>query len=88
MADVIARLRRTSDGVVRDYVCSIDHDVEDGLLIYMWTEGNYSCDCNRALFFARAADEDDLDVPCGEKMFSLDGLLVDGEVITFEEPRA
>lgn len=22
---------------------------------YMWTEGNYGCDCNRSLFFARAA---------------------------------
>jgi hypothetical protein len=21
---------------------------------YMWSEGNYACDCNRALFFARA----------------------------------
>jgi hypothetical protein len=26
---------------------------------FMWTEGNYSCDCNRSLFFAWAANEAD-----------------------------
>jgi len=26
---------------------------------YMWSEGNYACDCNRALFFARANGEPD-----------------------------
>lgn len=26
---------------------------------YMWTEGNYACDCNRGLFYARAAGEPD-----------------------------
>jgi len=30
---------------------------------YMWTEGNYSCDCNRAMFL----DIDD-DMPCGEEI--------------------
>jgi hypothetical protein len=41
----------------------------DGLLegiLFQWTEGNYGCDCNRARFFARAAEEDDPDVPCGD----------------------
>lgn len=40
---------------------------------YMWIHGgNYSCDCNRALFFARAAGEDDPeDTPCGEGRFTV-----------------
>jgi hypothetical protein len=33
-----------------------DDDLEH-LLRFMWTEGNYSCDCNRSLFFARALGE-------------------------------
>jgi hypothetical protein len=36
---------------------------------YMWTEGNYSCDCNRRLFMARALGEpepEDPNNPCGD----------------------
>ena len=39
---------------------------------YMWTEGNYSCDCNRALFHARFRDvPEPEDPPCGEGRFKL-----------------
>ncbi len=31
---------------------------------YMWTEGNYSCDCNRALFVSRAGGAIPENVPC------------------------
>lgn len=47
-------LRRVSDGVERlipdDVGLDPDCDAE-----YRWHEGNYSCDCNRELFFERAA---------------------------------
>ena len=33
---------------------------------YMWTEGNYSCDCNRELFIKRQQGEDAPDRECGE----------------------
>lgn len=37
---------------------------------FIWTDGNYSCDCNRALFFARAKGEPDPEeIPCGESKF-------------------
>ena len=26
---------------------------------FIWSEGNYSCDCNRCLFFRRVKDEDE-----------------------------
>lgn len=44
---------------------------EDDLLNleYMWAEGNYSCDCNRHLFFCRAGGEPDADPNCGESRF-------------------
>lgn len=36
---------------------------------YQWTEGNYSCDCNRSLFFHFSVDGgpiDSGDRPCGD----------------------
>ena len=36
---------------------------------YMWSEGNYSCDCNRSIFFEEAGNVayDDVDeAPCGD----------------------
>jgi len=44
---------------------------EDGELIpagvdYMWTEGNFSCDCNRYDYFY---PEDDIDFPCYNKEY-------------------
>ena len=40
---------------------------------WYWTEGNYGCDCNRWLFFERAADGDpDIDdAECGEGRFEI-----------------
>jgi len=69
---VTAILRRVSDGVVRKYTA--DFDVSAEVVEFMFDAGNYSCDCNRALFFARAGDEDEPDVPCGDSAFVLDGL--------------
>lgn len=36
-----------------------------GTILFMFTEGNYDCDCNLGDFLARAAGEDDVDLPCG-----------------------
>lgn len=39
---------------------------------YIWTEGNYSCDCNRALLHARWRGETEPeDLPCGEGRYEL-----------------
>lgn len=50
---------------------------------YMWSEGNYSCDCNRALFFARAAGKPDPDVPCTDDQYVV-RIVVDGKTV-YEE---
>jgi hypothetical protein len=37
---------------------------------YLWTEGNFGCDCNRHLFFERSgSQETDEDVECGESAY-------------------
>lgn len=65
-----ARIVDTETGEVREVEAGW-HD--DGYFI--WDEGNYGCDCNRALFFARAAGvELDMDeTPCGDSRYELDG---------------
>src|SRR5262249_52515600 len=59
-------IRRNSDGIIRE------SKWQDGSC-YWWTEGNASCDCNRALAFDEGIldDEGVLDLPCGEDGYSL-----------------
>ena len=75
-------IRRNADNEFCRYVESYnDPDVLD----YMWSDGNYGCDCNRALFFARYRGEEELDFECGEGAYSVritDGL---GKVI-YQDP--
>lgn len=60
----------------------------DGDSAYLWADGNYSCDCNRALFFARAAGEDDPeDTPCGESLFTVTGIHLDDGRLVYSEPQ-
>ena len=37
----------------------------------MWSWGSYSCDCNRALFFARAAKMPDIDIDCSDGKYNV-----------------
>lgn len=53
---------------------------------FLWTEGNFGCDCNRGLFFARAVgapDESPLwNVPCGETRFVVVEAVLNGDPIS------
>jgi hypothetical protein len=57
-ADVIISIKELSTNeikVVEDYL-----PIEDGKIIhFFWSEGNFACDCNRALYF------DVKDMQCG-----------------------
>lgn len=61
---------------------------------FLWTQGNYSCDCNRELSFIRAggpgSDDDphhnNLDTECGHDRYSiLYAELEDGTHIEFDD---
>jgi hypothetical protein len=57
--------------------------------IFIWEDGNYSCDCNRALFFERAKTGDDsvwVEQECGHIVYKLDKLVVreTGEIVYSE----
>lgn len=45
---------------------------------FIWTEGNFACDCNRGLFLDRALGRDESEWPCGDARFELDWVEVDG----------
>lgn len=47
------------------------------LSLFQWTEGNYSCDCNKSLFIALSCDEDFPEFDCGETidLLSIDAIL-------------
>lgn len=48
---------------------------------FLWSEGNYSCDCNRGLFWARANNEADPDRECGISEYDV----IDAETDTGEK---
>jgi len=49
----------------KEYVLFDECKYRDGLE-FNWTEGNYSCDCNRSLFIKRQCDPDFPKMECGE----------------------
>ncbi len=51
--------------------------------LYMWTDGNYSCDCNRGMFFNNWEDGRFL---CGVKKYTVvKAVLEDGTEILIDE---
>lgn len=77
-------IRRNSDGLVRVY--HDDTPWEEGS-DFLWLDGNYSCDCNRYLFFQRSADEPEIDNPaCGDTAYSIvKFVLADGSEIAVKD---
>lgn len=63
---VIVEVRENATGTIRsfDYEKTYGLTPGDEFNDFIWTEGNYACDCNRALFFARANGEPDPNAPC------------------------
>ena len=53
---------------------------QDGLSEYMWEDGNYACDCNRAAFFGDDPCE------CGEIAYTaLYAVLEDGRQVKLDD---
>ena len=76
-----AILRENASGEIRSYYDETNYkgteEELERLTDFMWTEGNYSCDCNRLLFFVRSGGEPEPTrevIVCGEGAFTLLGL--------------
>jgi hypothetical protein len=70
-----------------------DEDDLFAAMVYMFTDGNYGCDCNRALFLARAAQAHDAEDehPCGHtlRLARLTAIRPDGsEVVLIDTPES
>jgi len=78
-------IRKNATGEIRIYTSTIDwHESAH----FLWTDGNYACDCNRELFFARAGGEDPTleEVQCGDTKFAaLYAEMEDGTRIKLDE---
>ena len=59
---------------------SADGYEDDGHAIYHWTEGNYGCDCNKAIFLGLERD-----VPCGEDLLLVMLYDEDGRVLVSQQ---
>ncbi len=52
----------------------INHHDSDWNGDFIWVDGNYACDCNRALFFGEAKNgvwPDEDETPCGHERYSI-----------------
>lgn len=78
----------TTTGEGRTYFDAYDWKREDDF-IYQYVEGNYACDCNRSLFFARAtgAPEPTLDeTQCGFGRYRIDAAVrEDGSTLLLDD---
>jgi hypothetical protein len=82
----------------KQYVIERDWDEsggthEDDGIYYQWTDGNYGCDCNRALFIEREYGESPIEgqedfpwFPCGDRI-TLVSLTIDDQTWDMEEER-
>lgn len=91
-------IRRVTDGVTRVYTeddwwppCNLSIGS-----IYMWENGNYSCDCNRHLFFLRAGGElgkcEIEEFPChtsaADRKYVVDKIVCEGEEVYRDEEKS
>lgn len=74
-------IRKNSTGEVRVHRNKFDW------CEFQWSGGNYACDCNRHLFFNRAAGvEPDEDMTCGEVEYSIVRVVGEGgQPIEYDE---
>jgi hypothetical protein len=71
---IVAHIRNNESGEVRKYEMNSILDNGDNVPNeFIWEEGNYSCDCNRELFFeyANGKKGDEIESECGDGKFSV-----------------
>ncbi len=78
---LIAAIVHTETGEVRDYRYGFDWSWNTESMYWQWTEGNYSCDCALAEYFAEAGGEPDPDIPCSDGLYIVESLEVNGKAI-------
>ena len=68
----------------------LSFDDDGSFFDFQWSENNYSCDCNRRLFFERAGgrEPEEHEMPCGEGRFLVVSIIhPDGRLLYTEESK-
>ena len=69
---IVEHIRNNQTGEIRKLESMGILDDDDTCSTFIWEEGNFSCDCNRELFFAEAIDVEPPDnISCGDGKFSV-----------------
>lgn len=73
VAEIQIHMRRNSDVEVREFLghLGLCEDDGTGVLTYQWSDGNYSCDCNRHGFFENRKMHCDFETPCSSGRYSV-----------------
>lgn len=66
---VLIEIRDNATGEIREIEHKISISPEGIPDPYLWVDGNYSCDCNRIIFFN--AGQYIEDIPCSDGKFSI-----------------
>lgn len=77
-------IREVATGKTVEYHDSMPWDTEEDQagnethIEFMWSEGNYSCDCNRSLYFHRVLGlPEPEEVRCGHRLYQVDWIKID-----------
>jgi len=79
-------IRRNATGETRRVFMALPW-YGDGGSLYWWTDGNFGCDCNRALTFYREDEAPEDEIDCGDTRFTvLQAELPDGRIVQIDAP--
>jgi len=71
MAKADVHITDAETGETRIYHDDLEWEDEDRSCTFLWSEGNYACDCNRSLHFQWAAGlgTRDYETECGDERY-------------------
>lgn len=62
-----------------------DEFENEGVAEFLWSGGNYSCDCNRALFLSRETGDESIDCDCGDGRFAVKIIRTDTKQVVYAD---
>lgn len=67
----IAEIRKKETGEIHNVDTNVFIDDDGHASPYIWRDGNFSCDCNRDIFFLGSMSDNEKAHPCGEGKYSV-----------------
>jgi hypothetical protein len=79
----VVKIKKNDTGEIREVTFDLEWQNSS---LYAWTDGNFGCDCNRAIFFHEwAKNETDYDDTCGDSRYTaVEAILQDGRIKRIE----